>query len=237
MARQGGAARALTGLRSLQHGAVVEAGIAWSAWKSPSRREPRARALGEAAGARDSPMAQLPVRHSVETSVRENQDLTPRYIRARPQARGADHGSGMPGLCKGRKGAGHITDVPQTALILSSRRWRPDRTARGACAIDFNEIFSRFDTLLIGRRTFEAMLTMGDGGGSWPGVRSFVISRTVKPADHPDVTIAKDAGALVTELKAEPGKDIWLFGGGELFRSLLDAGLGPRTPSSTSSTA
>jgi dihydrofolate reductase len=91
--------------------------------------------------------------------------------------------------------------------------------------IDFSEIFSRFDTLLIGRKTFEAMLVMGGGGGSWPGVRSFVISRTMKQADHPEVTIAQDAGTLVTDLKAQPGKDIWLFGGGELFRSLLAAGL------------
>ena len=91
--------------------------------------------------------------------------------------------------------------------------------------IDFAEIFSRFDTLLIGRKTFEAMLKMGGGGGSWPGVKSFVVSRTLKQADHPDVTIAGDAGALVPELKAQPGKDIWLFGGGELFRSLLGAGL------------
>jgi dihydrofolate reductase len=29
----------------------------------------------------------------------------------------------------------------------------------------------------------------------------------------------------VRELKAGPGKDIWLCGGGVLFRSLLDAGL------------
>jgi dihydrofolate reductase len=47
----------------------------------------------------------------------------------------------------------------------------------------------------------------------------------MKPADHPKLTIASDAAALVAALKAEPGKDIWLFGGGELFRSLLDAGL------------
>jgi dihydrofolate reductase len=91
--------------------------------------------------------------------------------------------------------------------------------------IDFNEIFSRFDTLLIGRKTFEAMLKMGGGGGSWPGVKPFVISRTMKQADHPEVTIARDAGALVTDLRAQGGKDIWLFGGGELFRSLLGAGL------------
>ena len=91
--------------------------------------------------------------------------------------------------------------------------------------IDFKEIFARFDTLLIGRKTFEAMLRMGGGGGSMPGVKSFVISRTMKQTDHPNVTIARDAGALVADLKAERGKDIWLFGGGELFRSLLDAGL------------
>ena len=91
--------------------------------------------------------------------------------------------------------------------------------------IDFTEIFSRFDTLLIGRKTFEAMLKMGGGGGSMPGVTSFVISRTMKPSDHPDVTIVRDVGALVADLKAKPGKDIWLFGGGELFRSMLAAGL------------
>lgn len=91
--------------------------------------------------------------------------------------------------------------------------------------VDFGEMFSRFDTLLIGRKTFEAMLKMGGGGGSMPGVTSFVISRTMKQADYPDVTIARDAAALVRDLQAKPGKDIWLFGGGELFRSLLGAGL------------
>jgi dihydrofolate reductase len=29
----------------------------------------------------------------------------------------------------------------------------------------------------------------------------------------------------ISALKKKPGKDIWLFGGGELFRSVLDAGL------------
>jgi dihydrofolate reductase len=91
--------------------------------------------------------------------------------------------------------------------------------------IDFAEMFNRFDTLLIGRRTFEAMRKMGGGGGSMPGVTSYVISRTLAEADHPGVTIARDAAALVQELKAKPGKDIWLFGGGDLFRSLLGAGL------------
>jgi dihydrofolate reductase len=89
--------------------------------------------------------------------------------------------------------------------------------------VDFQAIFSRFDTLLIGRKTFEAMLKMG--GGSWAGVKSFVTSRTLKQGDHPGVAIVRDAAALVIDLKAQAGKDIWRFGGGELFGSLLRAGL------------
>jgi dihydrofolate reductase len=68
------------------------------------------------------------------------------------------------------------------------------------------------------------MLKMG-GGGSSPGVKSFVISRTLKPGDHPDVTIVPEPRPLVEGLRTQPGKDIWLFGGGELFRSLLAEGL------------
>jgi dihydrofolate reductase len=90
--------------------------------------------------------------------------------------------------------------------------------------IDFADMFSRVDTLLIGRKTFEAMAKMG-GGGSMPGVKSFVISRTMKQSDHRKVTIVHDVAAFVADLKSKPGKDIWLFGGGELFRSMLGAGL------------
>jgi RibD domain-containing protein len=34
-----------------------------------------------------------------------------------------------------------------------------------------------------------------------------------------------DPGELVAALKGKPGRDIWLYGGGDLFCSLLDAGL------------
>src|SRR5262245_64228574 len=59
-----------------------------------------------------------------------------------------------------------------------------------------------------------------------PGVTSFVVSRTLRQVDHPDLTIiAEDVGGAVSRLRAGSGKDIWLFGGGVLFRSLLDLGL------------
>ena len=53
-----------------------------------------------------------------------------------------------------------------------------------------------------------------------------MVSRTLKTEDNPGITILSSGVAeAVAALKAQPGKDIWLFGGGVLFRSLLEAGL------------
>jgi dihydrofolate reductase len=88
--------------------------------------------------------------------------------------------------------------------------------------IDFGEMLRGFDTILMGRRTFEVAGAQ-DGGGAIPGMKTIVVSRTLRQEDHPGITIlGDDLEAAVSRLRAEPGKDIWLFGGGALFRSLLD---------------
>jgi dihydrofolate reductase len=90
--------------------------------------------------------------------------------------------------------------------------------------IDFRALFAQFDTFLIGRRTFELMARAGRG--ETPGMKTYVFSRTLRQRDYPGVAIIADgAEQTVAALRAEKGKDIWLFGGGALFRSLLDAGL------------
>lgn len=86
--------------------------------------------------------------------------------------------------------------------------------------VDFNGIFARYDTFLMGRRTYE--VTRGQGGGMG-GSKVFVFSRTLRPKDHPKVTVVNEhVEQVLTELRGQPGKDICLFGGGSLFRSLLD---------------
>lgn len=90
--------------------------------------------------------------------------------------------------------------------------------------IDFSAIYEQFDTILVGRRTFEVIARAGSG--ATPGMKTFVFSRTLRQRDYPDVTIvAKKSKERLAALRAESGKDIWLFGGGLLFRSLLNAGL------------
>ena len=88
--------------------------------------------------------------------------------------------------------------------------------------IDFSALLRQFDTILMGRKSYEAARSQGGGGG---GMQTYVFSRTLRQADCPDATVSADAKATVTALKQKPGKDIWLFGGGELFKSLLDLGL------------
>jgi dihydrofolate reductase len=90
--------------------------------------------------------------------------------------------------------------------------------------IDFQAMYSRFDTIVVGRRTFEVMKGAG-GGGSMPGMQVFVVSRTLRPQDHPGVTIVDDPEGLMAQLRSRPGKDVWLFGGGSLFRSFAELGL------------
>jgi dihydrofolate reductase len=90
--------------------------------------------------------------------------------------------------------------------------------------IDFNSLFQQFDTVLLGRRTFEAMARSGNAG--MPGMKAFVFSKTLRQSDYPEVTIVgENLEAIVAGLRRQSGKDIWLFGGGSLFRSLLDAAL------------
>ena len=92
--------------------------------------------------------------------------------------------------------------------------------------IDFAGVFARFDTVLMGRKTYEQAIAMGGGGGEMPGITSIIASRTLRPEDCPGATVIGDGLTdRVRELRAGGGKDIWLFGGGVLFRSLLDAGL------------
>ncbi|HYT93516.1 MAG TPA: dihydrofolate reductase family protein [Gemmataceae bacterium] len=90
--------------------------------------------------------------------------------------------------------------------------------------MDFGALMAQFDTILVGRRTFETMARAGRT--RMPGMRTVVLSTALQPDDYPEVTIIREnAEQAVAELRANSRKDVWLFGGGELFRRLLGAGL------------
>jgi dihydrofolate reductase len=90
--------------------------------------------------------------------------------------------------------------------------------------VDFAAIWAQFDTLLMGRRTYEAARKRL-GEAAFAGITTIVFSRTMRQQDHPQVTVVSELNPdWVRALQARSGKDIWLMGGGELFRSFLDSG-------------
>lgn len=92
--------------------------------------------------------------------------------------------------------------------------------------IDFGAYMAKIDTFVMGRGTYETTRANPEGTAMLEGMSIYVVSTTLDPEEHPDVTvISDDVPARVAALKDESGKDIWLFGGGVLFRSLLEAGL------------
>jgi dihydrofolate reductase len=90
--------------------------------------------------------------------------------------------------------------------------------------MDFAELWSRFDILLMGRKTYEMARTGFEQFGT-QGLEIVVASRTLRREDAPNVTIISELTLdAVASLRVHAKKDIWLFGGGKLFRSLLTIG-------------
>jgi dihydrofolate reductase len=90
--------------------------------------------------------------------------------------------------------------------------------------IDFTAMYKQFDTMVMGRRSYDFVKGAG-GGGSTPDMQVIVVSRTLRQKDHPGVRIVDDPEKLKAEFRSKPGKDIWLWGGGSLFRSFAEVAL------------
>ncbi len=85
-----------------------------------------------------------------------------------------------------------------------------------------NAFMRSIDTTVLGRKTYEASLRLGAKFDSRS--RTIVFSRHAPPADVPSGVefVGGAIGPFVSRLREQPGKDIWLMGGGDLIASFLD---------------
>lgn len=95
---------------------------------------------------------------------------------------------------------------------------------------DAAEIMTKYwkavDTILMGRKTWEISLKLGEPPIEMPSMHTYVFSRTLDHIDGEGVTLVKeDPADFVRSLKAAPGGDICLMGGSNFARSLLAAGV------------
>ena len=89
--------------------------------------------------------------------------------------------------------------------------------------IDFAAMYAGFGGLVMGRRSYDVFVSTGGAVG--PALPTYVYSRTLPAGERDGITVVADAVSHVRELKQSGGKPLWLWGGGELFRELAQAGL------------
>lgn len=86
------------------------------------------------------------------------------------------------------------------------------------------EFWKTIDTVLMGRKTYEVALK--NGMTSYPGVKNYVFSRTIRESPDKRVEIiSEDAAGFVRKLKRQKGKGIGVIGGGQLAKALFEANL------------
>src|SRR5687768_2817694 len=90
--------------------------------------------------------------------------------------------------------------------------------------IDFAAMYAGFSGLVMGRRSYDVFVATGGEVG--PALPTYVYSRTLPEGERDGVTFVADALSHMKGLKkTSHTKPLWLWGGGELFRQLADAGL------------
>jgi dihydrofolate reductase len=90
--------------------------------------------------------------------------------------------------------------------------------------IDFAAMYAGFSGLVMGRRSYEVFVATGGAVGL--ALPTYVYSRTLPEGDREGVTFSRNAVPHLRGLKeAADGKPLWLWGGGELFRDIAQAGL------------
>ena len=86
--------------------------------------------------------------------------------------------------------------------------------------------WSSIDTMLMGRKTWEAAGGSSSGGGTgMKGITTYIFSRTLERVGGGAHLVRENAGEFVRQLKEQTGKGICVMGGGELAQSLLEAGV------------
>ncbi len=112
--------------------------------------------------------------------------------------------------------------ILSAAISLDGYIARPDGSADWIVmdpAYDFTAFFKTIDVVFMGRKTGD--LVLAPGAPSMGNMAQYIFSRSKPPGKRDGVEYVTEAAPLVRRLKTQPGKGMWLMGGGEMTREFL----------------
>jgi dihydrofolate reductase len=89
----------------------------------------------------------------------------------------------------------------------------------------FGAFFASVDTVVMGRHTYDLALSFPEYPYAEKAVYVFSRSQPAGKDERGSHITSESPGNLLSRLRDDPGKDIWLVGGGQLVRSFLDEDL------------
>lgn len=84
----------------------------------------------------------------------------------------------------------------------------------------YASFFSSIDTVLMGSRTYEQILSLGPF--PYEGKTCYVFTRKARGMAEPVTFVSGDIAEFTRGLKEEAGQDIWLVGGAEIIGALRE---------------
>lgn len=130
-------------------------------------------------------------------------------------------GASVDGFIAGPGGEVDFYPVTEDVVALLAHELADTLPAHVRAQLGVADTPQRYDTVVMGRATYEPALAVGITSPYAP-LRQLVVSTTLPDAPDPEVEIVRgDPSAAVQALKAEPGRDVLLVGGGRLAGALL----------------
>jgi dihydrofolate reductase len=88
----------------------------------------------------------------------------------------------------------------------------------------YSEFFASVDTVLLGRKTYEQVLTFGEY--PYEGVKSYVFTKNpLFQAENNVELVTEDIKKFIDNLRQADGKNIWLVGGSQLTYDFMNHNL------------
>lgn len=98
--------------------------------------------------------------------------------------------------------------------------------------MEFNDFLNQIDTILYGRKSYDLwgqyQPKNQEESELWDLIhakKKYVFSTTKNEIEQGVILINENISEVISELKAQPGKDIWLYGGAGLISTFIDQGL------------